>query len=88
MASVLTGHSLGYLTGLVKILFQLDILSRRGIDEGNVRTSSISAVSSSIDTVVELVNDEPQMENSILCRDVILFALPSIARYLSVREQP
>ena len=52
MASVLTGHSLGYLARLVKILFQLDILSRGRIDEGNVRTSSISAVSSSIDTVV------------------------------------
>jgi hypothetical protein len=52
VVSVLTGHSLGYLAGLVKILFQLDILSRGGINEGKVRTSSISAVSSSIDTVV------------------------------------
>ena len=54
----LTGHSLGYLACLVKILFQLDILSRigprRGL-EGMGRTSSISAVSSSIDAVVSKV---------------------------------
>jgi hypothetical protein len=54
----LTGHSLGYLACLVKILFQLDILSRigprRGL-EGMGRTSSISAVSSSIDAVLSKV---------------------------------
>jgi hypothetical protein len=66
MWQVLTGHPLGYLARLVKILFQLDILSRKFPRRGNVRTSSISAVSSSI-----VVDDEPQIEIYIKRRDVI-----------------
>jgi len=58
---VLTCHSLGYLTCLVEVLFQLDMSSKKdvqaGVDVGNVRTSSISAVSSSM-VVVGQVNDD------------------------------
>jgi len=51
MWRVLTVHPLGYLARLVEILFQLDILSRECPRGGTseVRTSSISAVSSSIE---------------------------------------
>ena len=49
---MLTCHSLGYLARLVKVLFQLDILSKKEmrarVDVKDVRTSSISAVSSSM----------------------------------------
>ena len=58
---MITCHSLGYLARLVEVLFQLDMSSKKdiraGVDVENVRTSSISAVTSSM-VVVGCVNDD------------------------------
>ena len=66
---VLTGHSLGYLAGLVKILFQLDILSRKCPRGGGELTRGTCVRAQSLPSRRPLV--DAVVVNSFVGRDVI-----------------